>query len=85
MKLYLIIMLLQLCAFLLFFIDFYTVFSFQRVSLIWISIIIIGLFFGFRGVIKHKEELRMFMLSTLTVITSLCLLLFMYLFTLASM
>ncbi len=85
MKLFQFIMLLQLLAFLLFFIDFYTIFSIETVRLIWISMISIGLFFGFRGVIKHKEELRMFMLSTLTVITSLFLLFFMNLFTLASM
>ncbi|MBE4909861.1 hypothetical protein IMZ08_17640 [Bacillus luteolus] len=85
MELFLIIMLLQLLGFLLLFVDFYTIFSFQTVRLTWILLIIIGLFFGFSGVLKYKEEIRMFMLSTLTVISSLCLLFFMYLVTLASM
>jgi hypothetical protein len=85
MKILLSIIFLQLITFPLFFIDFYTLFSLQTVVLLWISLVLIGFFFGFKGVIKYKEDFKMFMLSTTTVITSVCLLFFMYLATLASM
>lgn len=85
MKKLLILMVLQLLNFPLFFLNFFTLFSFQNVRLIWGSLILIGLFFGLTGVIKRKEDFKMFMLSTLTVITSLCLLFFTYFITLASM
>lgn len=85
MKLLLSIMFLQLITFPLFFMDFYMLFSHQTVVLLWISLVIIGFFFGFKGVIKYKEDFKMFILSTTTVITSFCLLFFMYIVTLASM
>lgn len=75
----------QLLTFPLFLINFYTLFPLQAVQLIWTSLILLGLFFGFKGVIKHSEEIKMFILSTLTVITSFCLLFFMYLVSLSSM
>ncbi|MBM7621102.1 hypothetical protein JOC95_002975 [Bacillus tianshenii] len=85
MKTLLFITFVQLLTFPLFLINFYTLFPLQTVKLIWTSLILIGLFFGFKGVITHKEEIKMFMLSTLTVITSFSLLLFMYLVSLSSM
>ncbi|WP_246943594.1 hypothetical protein [Bacillus pinisoli] len=85
MKILFAIIFLQLFTYPLFFIDFFTLFSFQTVMLIWGLLVALGFYFGFRGVIKYKEEIKMFMLSTLTFITSVCLLFFMYLVTLASM
>ncbi|MBM7661047.1 hypothetical protein JOC85_001819 [Bacillus mesophilus] len=76
MKILLVITVLQLLTFPLYFINFFTWFSLQTVSLVWVLLVLIGLFFGFRGVIIHKEDFKMFMLSTFTVITSLCLFFF---------
>ncbi|QOR64927.1 hypothetical protein IM538_13845 [Cytobacillus suaedae] len=85
MKILLSIVFLQIITFPLFFIDFYTLFSHQAVVLLWVSLVLLGSFYGFKGVIKYKEDFKMFMLSTTTVVTSVCLLFFMYVVTLASM
>lgn len=85
MKILLSIIFLKIITFPLFFIDFYTLFSHQTVVLLWISLFLLGFFLGFKGVIKYKEDFKMFMLSTTAVITSVCLLFFMYVVTLASM
>lgn len=85
MKIFFSIIFLQLITFPLFIIDFYTLFSLQTVVILWSSLVLIGFYFGLKGVIKYKEDVRMFMLSTTTVITSVCLLFFMYIVTLASM